>query len=144
MIRKFSQQDIDVVMTIWKSENFKAHNFISKEYWESNYDYVKEILPCSEVYVYIIEEKIVGFIGVNNNNIEGVFVASDYQDKGVGTSLLTEIKRNRNHLMLRAYKKNIKAVTFYKNNDFKILSEEIDKNTNEIEYKMIWDRYKLN
>ena len=51
MIRKFEENDIDLVMQIWKNENIKAHNFISKEYWENNYEYVKEILPTAEIYV---------------------------------------------------------------------------------------------
>ena len=37
MIRKFEKNDIDAVMQIWKSENIKAHKFIPKEYWDSNY-----------------------------------------------------------------------------------------------------------
>lgn len=49
-------------MEIWKNENIKAHNFIQREYWENNYDFVKEALPKAEIYVYIIEGKIVGFV----------------------------------------------------------------------------------
>ena len=42
MIRKFENTDIDAVMQIWQNENIQAHNFIPKEYWESNYEYVKK------------------------------------------------------------------------------------------------------
>lgn len=61
-------------MQIWKNENIKAHEFISKEYWQRNYNYVKYILPNSDIYVYVIKGKIVGFIGLSNNCIEGNFV----------------------------------------------------------------------
>lgn len=74
MIRRFEKNDINAVMQIWKRENIKAHSFISKEYWENNYNYVKEILPNAEIYVYILNENIVGFIGLNENYIEGIFV----------------------------------------------------------------------
>lgn len=57
MIRKFEKNDIDEVIQIWKNENIKAHKFISEEYWQKNYNYVKEALPKSEIYVYIIKEK---------------------------------------------------------------------------------------
>jgi len=67
MIRKFEKNDIEIIMQIWKNENIKAHKFISKEYWENNYNYVKEILPNAEIYVYIFKENIVGFIGINEN-----------------------------------------------------------------------------
>ena len=65
MIRKFENNDINPVMQIWKNENIKAHKFISKEYWKNNYNYVKEILPNAEIYVYVLKENIVGFIGIN-------------------------------------------------------------------------------
>ncbi|MEE0127367.1 MAG: hypothetical protein UE116_03555 [Clostridia bacterium] len=45
MIRKFEKNDINDVMRIWKNENIKAHQFIEREYWENNYNYVREILP---------------------------------------------------------------------------------------------------
>ncbi len=40
MIREFEDNDMDNIMQIWKSENIKAHTFISREYWENNYEEV--------------------------------------------------------------------------------------------------------
>lgn len=37
-------------------------------------------------------------------------------------------------------RKNINAINFYKNNDFIITSENIDKDTAEIEYTMTWNK----
>lgn len=140
MIRKFEKNDINDVMEIWKNENIKAHQFIKKEYWENNYNYVKEILPNAEIYVYIIEENIVGFIGLENNYIEGIFIDTNNQCKGIGTALLNKIKENKNTLTLSVYKKNTKAIKFYKKNNFIITSENIDESTNEIEYTMTWNK----
>lgn len=140
MIREFEDNDIDNIMQIWKSENIKAHNFISKEHWENNYEYVKNILPNAKIYVFIVKEKIVGFVGVNNNYIEGIFVDTNNQSNGIGTALLNKVKERRNNLTLSVYKKNTNAINFYKENDFIITSESIDKNTNEIEYTMTWNR----
>ena len=139
MIRKFEDKDIDEIMQLWKKENIKAHNFIPKEYWENNYDLVKETIPKVEIYVYTIKSKIVGFIGVDKNYIEGIFVDTNNQCYGIGTSLLNKVKYNRNDLILSVYKKNINAIKFYKKNGFIIKSKNIDKNTNEIEYLMIWN-----
>lgn len=140
MIRKFEKNDIDVIMQIWKNENIKAHSFISKEYWENNYNYVREILPNAEIYVYILKEDIVGFVGLNENYIEGIFVDTNNQCNGIGTSLLNKVKEDRNNLTLSVYKKNISAINFYKKNNFIITSENIDKNTDEIEYTMTWNK----
>ncbi len=140
MIRKFNNNDIDDVMRIWKNENIKAHKFISKEYWKSNYNFVKEALPNVEIYVYIIKEKIIGFVGLNGNYIEGIFVDTNNQSNGVGTSLLNKVKENRNNLTLSVYKKNINAINFYKKNNFIITNENIDEDTDEIEYTMTWNK----
>ena len=129
MIRKFEKNDINPVMQIWKNENIKAHKFISKEYWKNNYNYVKEILPNAEIYVYVLKE-----------NIVGIFIDTNNQCKGIGTSLLNKVKENRDNLTLSVYKKNINAINFYKKNDFIITSENIDKDTAEIEYTMTWNK----
>ena len=144
MIRKFEKNDINPVMQIWKNENIKAHKFISKEYWKNNYNYVKEILPNAEIYVYVLKENIVGFIGINENYIEEIFIDTNNQCKGIGTSLLNKVKENRDNLTLSVYKKNINAINFYKKNDFIITSENIDKDTAEIEYTMTWNKYEPN
>lgn len=140
MIRKFEKNDIKAIMQIWRNENIKSHNFIPKEYWESNYKYVQEALPNSEIYVYSIKEEIVGFIGLNNNYIQGIFVNTNNQYTGIGTALLEKVKESRESLKLSVYKKNIKAINFYKKNNFVIVSENIDENTKEEEYIMTWTK----
>ena len=47
--------------------------FISEQYWISNYEFVKELLPQAEVYVYEDDKMIQGFIGINDEYIEGIF-----------------------------------------------------------------------
>ena len=140
MIRKFEKNDINAVMEIWVNENIRTHNFIAKEYWKDNYEYVKDILPKADIYVYILDEKIVGFVGVNNNYIEGIFVDINNQHSGIGTSLLDRIKENKDNLTLNVYKKNANAIKFYEKNNFIITSKNIDKDTNEIEYTMTWSK----
>ena len=64
MIRKLEDKDIDKVMNIWLESTIKAHDFISKEYWESNYDTVKEVyIPIADSFIY--EEKGNCHIGTN-------------------------------------------------------------------------------
>lgn len=138
MIRKFKENDIEAIMQIWKKENIEAHKFISKQYWEKNYNYVKEILPNAEIYVYTLKEKIVGFIGLQDNYIAGIFIEINSQNKGIGTALLNKVKQNRKELKLRVYEKNTKAMEFYKKNGFIVINRNIEEDTKEIEYYMIW------
>ncbi len=136
MIRIFNIDDLDNIMNIWLNNNIKTHNFIDKNYWINNFDYVKTLLPTSEIYVYEINNSIIVFIGINKNYIEGIFIKEEYQNKGVGSKLLNYIKNLYNELYLNVYKNNDNAIEFYKKHNFNIIKEKIDENTNEIELVM--------
>lgn len=140
MIRKFEEYDIDEIMRIWQNENMKAHKFIPEEYWQINYNYVKEIIPNTEIYVYVLEQQIIGFIGINDNYIEGIFIDSKHQHNGIGRALLNKVKEKRNNLKLKVYQRNTNAMNFYKNNGFIKKEENIDTDTKELEYIMIWNK----
>lgn len=140
MIRKLRESDLSAVMKIWLDTNIKSHNFVSKEYWTSNYEMVKEILPKSEIYVYEEEDTnlIDGFIGLLDSYLAGLFVKDTAQSKGIGKQLLDYAKSIKSEMTLSVYQKNIRAVHFYQREQFQIQSENIDDNTNEKEFIMIW------
>ncbi len=55
MIRKYVDGDIDSVMQIWLNTNIQAHSFISQDYWKSNFNMVKEMMPLAEIYVHEVD-----------------------------------------------------------------------------------------
>lgn len=142
MIRQFKKNDLPAVMQIWLDTNIKAHDFIPKEYWESNYEIVKEILPNAEIYVHEDDTAgfIDGFIGLTDNYIAGIFVKEDKQSKGIGKQLLNYVKNIKPNISLSVYQKNTKAVRFYKREQFQIVSENVDDITNEKEFIMEWNK----
>lgn len=139
MIKELDQSKIDHIMNIWLEENIKAHDFIPKDYWEKNYEYVKKVLPDATVFVYEENNEIKGFIGIMEKTyIAGLFVSNKYQSKGIGEKLLNVCKKEYPTLKLDVYVKNSKAINFYKKHGFKIDQEKIDDETQEVEYSMIW------
>lgn len=140
MIRKLSEKDINEISEIWLSANLQAHDFVPASYWTKNLPFVKEMLPKAEVYVYEESQAITGFIGVNEDYIEGIFVKSDARSKGIGKELLDFVKILKSHLYLHVYEKNSRAVCFYKRENFRLEREGIDENTGEKEYCMEWKR----
>ena len=142
MIRQYAECDIDTLMQIWLDTNIQAHNFISPDYWRNNFDMVRKMLPYSEIYVYEDEysNQIDGFIGLNDNYIEGIFVKEATQSKGIGKQLLDYVKKFKSTLNLRVYRKNKKAVKFYLREKFSIQSENAGVNTGEKEFIMAWNR----
>ena len=142
MIRTLQNADINRVADIWLDTNLKAHSFISAQYWESNYELVKEMLSQAEVYVYEDGQKIQGFIGLSDEYIEGIFVSEKMQSQGIGKLLLNYIKDRKDVLRLNVYQKNIRAIHFYQREGFKIQCEGLDEATGEKDYVMIWHRNK--
>ena len=139
MIRKLQKVDINRVADIWLKTNLKAHFFIPEQYRISNYEFVKEMLPQAEVYVYEDDKMIPGFIGVSDEYIEGIFVSDEMQSCGIGKMLLDYIKDKKDKLQLKVYQKNVRAMSFYQREGFTIQSEEMDEFTGEKEYVMNWE-----
>ena len=109
MIRALQKADIERVVDIWLDTNLKAHNFIPGQYWKDNIDLVKEMLPQAEVYVYENDCQIEGFIGLNDEYLEGIFVRDEMQSQGIGKLLLNFVKEKKTKLYLNVYQKNFHA-----------------------------------
>ena len=139
MIRKLQNVDINKVADIWLKTNLEAHDFIPGQYWTSNYEAVKKMLPQAEVYVYEDNKIIQGFVGVRDEYIEGIFVSDKMKSHGIGKALLDYIKGKKARLQLNVYQKNVRAMSFYQREGFTIQSEGLDEFTGEKEYVMEWN-----
>jgi putative acetyltransferase len=63
MIRKFNQSDIEEVINIWLECSYISHDFINRDFWNSQTEDMKKIyIPASETYIFEENEKIIGFI----------------------------------------------------------------------------------
>ena len=142
MIRAFQPPDLAGVAEIWLDTNISAHDFIPAQYWRDNFDGVKEQLLQAELYVDEDEDtrQIQGFIGLSGDYIAGIFIRGGAQSRGIGKRLLDFVKDRREELALHVYQKNTRAVKFYRREGFIIHGENVDKNTGEAEYSMIWKR----
>ena len=138
MIRELRKADINKVANIWLDTNITAHYFIPAQYWQNNFELVKELLLQATVYVYEYNQEIQGFIGLNDEYVEGIFVSDKNQSQGIGKRLLDYIKNKKYGLALRVYQKNIRAISFYQREGLEIKREDLDETTGEKEYVMVW------
>ena len=140
MIRELQKADINQVADIWLDTNVTAHYFIPAQYWQNNFELVKELLLQATVYVYEKNQEIQGFVGLNDEYIEGIFVSNEMQSHGIGKALLNYVKDKQNKLFLNVYQKNVRAIAFYQREGFKIQNSCFDEATKEKEYVMAWQR----
>ena len=132
MIRPFKSTDIDEVMNIWLSGNIEAHPFVPEAYWRSNFLFVKE------VYVAESDNAVVGFIGLQDDFIAGLFIDRNFRSQGIGKQLLDKAKQHHDSLSLLVYADNIRAFAFYEREGFAAVRRSLDEETNNYEFLMVW------
>jgi len=140
VIRKFKIDELETVMKIWLKTNIAAHDFITENYWLGNYDLVKKILLDATVFVYEEDNAILGFVGLTENYIAGIFIDENSQSEGIGKALIDYVKKSYSELSLQVYKKNPHAVKFYLRFNFVVSNEQTDENTGETEFVMNWTK----
>lgn len=139
MIREFQSGDLDRVAEIWLEANLQAHSFIPRQYWQGQLAPVKAMLPQAKIFVFQGEEgELQGFLGLNGERIEGLFIWGPVRAQGLGKQLLDHAKAANNRLTLCVYQRNSRAAAFYRREGFQVEGEGIDENTGELEYRMVW------
>lgn len=97
----------------------------------------------ADIFVYDLNGEIKGFIGLMDEYIAGIFVDKAYRSQGIGRQLLEYVKQLHSTLSLNVYQKNERALRFYRENEFTIVSKQNDEHTGEIEFTMIWNKNKV-
>ena len=139
-IRPAQKEDLSVIAQIWLEANIQAHSFIPIAYWQNHLPMVKKLLPQAEIFVYETPDGIQGFLGMNRDYIEGLFIRREARSQGIGKRLIDCAKGRKQRLTLSVYRNNTGAVKFYQREGFQIEREGIDPDTGEAEYAMIWER----
>ena len=94
------------------------------------------LIPMSTIYVQDINGVVVGFIGLTENYISGLYVEKNFRHQGTGSALVEKAKQRHNELMVHVYKQNSDAINFYLSQNFAIVGESINEETNHPEILM--------
>lgn len=122
MIREVKKTDYPILVNIWESAVLSTHDFLKKE----DFLYYREHLPTYFQYVtlygYEQDGRLVGFIGVAENNIEMLFVHNDYRYKGVGKRLVMYAIEKLQVCKVDVNEQNIQAIGFYQHRGFSVIT----------------------
>ena len=83
MVRDYQPSDLERILKIWLQSNLQAHDFIDRSYWEKNYDFVRCLLPQSQVLVWEQDGEVQGFAGIEGRNIEVFLSARSFAPRGL-------------------------------------------------------------
>ncbi|MEH6535553.1 MAG: GNAT family N-acetyltransferase [Psychroserpens sp.] len=124
MIRKHTALDLEQIISIWYESSTLAHPFLSSSFVEKvKSDMTNIYIPNSETWVYEIDNSVVGFISMIDNEIGGLFVLPNNHSKGIGTKLVNFIKKNYSELEVEVFEKNYIGRAFYDKYGFKIIKK---------------------
>lgn len=118
-IRPIQNADTDTLVNIWLEASSFAHGFLGAERLALQAEQVRDIyLQQAENWVITEDGNPVGFIGLMDQFIGGLFIAPQAHGRGFGRQLLNHALLLKQSLELDVYALNTQAHGFYLRNGF--------------------------
>lgn len=125
MIRQYAPSDLNDTSQVWLSSGRAEYHYLPQFQKLDMLAAVKVFRDVIErendVWVFDKSDKIVGFIALNGNLVDRLYVAPEYQSMGVGSALLNHAKTiHPEGLTLYTHQQNRRAIQFYERHGFKL------------------------
>lgn len=126
-IRAYEATDLHQLSSIWYDASKQAHPFLGTKRLQEQRALTESVyLPNSETWVACKVGEPVGFIGLLDTLIGGLFVEPTLQGGGVGRALIAHALKLKGELSLEVYADNQKAVAFYQRLGFEETSRRAE------------------
>jgi putative acetyltransferase len=117
------------VVAVWEASVRATHDFLKEE----DIQYFKPLILNTYLDAVALrcirneQNKIVGFLGVAEQNLEMLFIHPDFRGKGIGKALLNFALQNMKVTKVDVNEQNPQAVGFYQHLGFQVISRsELD------------------
>ncbi len=120
-IIKYKPENKNEILTIWETSVLATHSFLSHD----DFIEIKVLLQSFNfeelnVFCQVEKGKIVGFIGVQENKIEMLFIEPESIGKGFGKDLIDFSVLHQNINQVDVNEQNIPAIKFYEKYGFEV------------------------
>lgn len=115
IIRQATNADHPLLLNIWQRSVRATHHFLQEFDIEELLPQLRDnYLPAVELWVAVdAENSPLGFIGLNENHVEMLFIEPDLRGKGIGRALLDHARSSRKQMSVDVNEQNPEAVGFY-------------------------------
>lgn len=115
IIRQATHADHPQLLNLWLRSVRATHHFLQASDIEALLPQLRDVyLPAVELWVAVnVEDYPLGFIGLNENHVEMLFIEPDLRGTGIGRALLDHARSSRNQLSVDVNEQNPEAVGFY-------------------------------
>lgn len=138
VVTEFKLEQLDRVMELWLQENQFAHPFVPAEFWRKVAPTVREQLPQATLFVYEEGGRVLGFVGLIDSHVAGLFVDGAVRRRGIGAALLNRCKQAHPRLTLEVFCRNEGALNFYLAQGFRAVARQYNSDMAAEEYTMEW------
>lgn len=119
-IRRYEASDNRALSRIWREASLAAHPFLGEARITAQQALVESIyLPQAETWVASGPEGPLGFIGLIDAFVGGIFIAPQAQGLGIGRRLIAHGLALKGSLTLEVYAQNAGALGFYQRLGFR-------------------------
>ena len=126
-LTEVSASQLADIMAIWLASNLDTHDFVPARYWQENFALVKQLMPQAELTIAQIDGKIVGFAGMQEDYLAGIFIDAAYRDRGLGTQLLRNLQGRHSVITLNVFDQNGRAKQFYQRHGFHLAQKQFNE-----------------
>jgi putative acetyltransferase len=116
-------EDFPQVLEVWEASVRATHDFISEADIQFFKPLVRDVLPQMPVLTCVRDQQsqVVGFLGLEADKIEMLFIDPQWRGKGIGRSLLRQAIEVHGARTLDVNEQNAQAVGFYLKMGFEVV-----------------------
>ena len=130
MIRPYKSADLDRLLEVWYRASKLAHPFLDESFLSGEMESIAtKHLPSAETWVYVLNEKVVGFVSLIGDEVGGLFVDPDFHRKGIGRALVDHVLAQCGQLEVVVFPENVIGRMFYDRYGFKPLKKLVHEQT---------------
>lgn len=125
MIREYTKADSVSTANVWLRSGQAEYDYLDAfqqlDETKALEVFRRVIQDACRIWVYETADNIVGFIAMDKNTIDRLYVAPEEQGKGVGSQLIDHAKKMfPDGLTLKTHQQNKRACVFYEQRGFKV------------------------
>ena len=123
IIRDYREEDFDAVTILWRiarERSLPEFQRAKGHFFYEDQDYFRDhVLKQNRVWVVEADHRAVGFMAMENDFVDQLYIHPAYQRRGIGQALLNFArKQSPDHVWLYTLQINTQARTFYEKNGF--------------------------
>jgi putative acetyltransferase len=137
MIRKYKEEDIEAVISSWRLSSELAHPFLTQESLDQESDNVRNVyMSLAETWVTEVNDHVVGFISLIENEIGGLFLDPTYHRRGFGRAMVDMAVSEKGALLVEVFKENSIGRGFYNSYGFLKVDEFVHEASGQTTFRM--------